>query len=44
MRDVRAHPENYVKVSDIIREVIDKRRAAGKPVWDFIDPRRGEAA
>ena len=43
MRDVRAHPERYVKVSDVIREVIAKRRAQGKPVWNFSDPRAGEA-
>lgn len=44
MRDVRAHPQNYVSVSDCIREVLSSRRAAGKTVWDFADPRRGDAA
>ncbi len=44
MQDVRKHPENYVRVSDVIREVIAKRKAQGKPVWGFTDPRSGEAA
>lgn len=44
MRDVRDHPEKYVKVSDCIREVMDRRRREGKPVWNFLDPKAGEVA
>ena len=42
-RRIRTHPEEFVSVADCIREVIDRRRRAGLPVWDFIDPRRGDA-
>ena len=44
LRDVHRNPQNYVAVADCIREVIDMRRRAGKPVWNFADPRRGDAA
>lgn len=45
MRDVRAHPERYVRVGDVIREVMDRRRAAGKPIPDmFRDSKQGDAA
>lgn len=43
-QDIRAHPENYVRVGDVIREVVDKRRRAGLPVWDMKDSRRGDAS
>jgi hypothetical protein len=32
MRDVRANPQNYVRVSDVIREWTDSRRKCGLPV------------
>jgi hypothetical protein len=44
MRQVRAHPQDFISVADCIREVLAKRRAEGKPVWDFVDPRAGDAA
>jgi predicted nucleic acid-binding Zn-ribbon protein len=44
VRDVRANRENYVRYADCVREVIAKRRAEGKPVWDFKDLRAGDAA
>lgn len=33
MRDVRQHPEKYIRISDVIREVTAKRQAEGKRVW-----------
>ena len=35
MRDVRAHTGNYVHLADIEREIMEKRRREGKPVWNF---------
>jgi hypothetical protein len=32
-RRIRTHPEEFVKVSDVIREVVAKRKAQGKPTW-----------
>lgn len=46
MRDVR--PEKYVRVADVIRELVDKRRREGKPVnpqlLAAIQMRAGDAA
>jgi hypothetical protein len=43
MADVRLHPERYVRVADVIREVMEKRRREGKSLGGFSDPRMGEA-
>lgn len=32
MRDVRQHPQTYVRVADVFREVIAKRQAEGKRI------------
>ena len=42
--DVRNHREKYVRIGDIVRELNDKRKAEGKSLCLFLDPKVGDAA
>ena len=39
---IKKHPEQFVRVADVFREVAARRKAAGRPIPGWIDPRAGD--